>query len=394
MLLKAKIIILFKFVVANFAYLRKEPRILHISAASRWGGGENHILNLCKEMDSVNHLVLCCRGSELLKRLKRESIEVCPAPLSTKVDLRFVWKIILLCKKHKIDLIHIHDTTALTLSIMATYLSASLPPYILSKKTSFPIKDRKRTLYKYNHTQIKKILCVSDITRQITSEKVRNQEKLVTVYHGTSIPKENKSEILLRSKYDIPQNAILVGTIANHIRAKNLETWVNTIDHIVNKMGHTNYHFLVIGSKTDRTPNYLQRIKEKGLEKYCQFSGFIPDASVLIPQFDISLMTSQSEGIPQFIYESFYYKVPVVATEVGGIPEIITNGENGFLSRPHDGVSLANKLVLLSQDRSLQQKFTKISYQRLLENYTTERMAANTLAQYKEVLYGKNGTGS
>lgn len=394
MQLKAKIIILFKFVVANFAYLRKEPRILHISAASRWGGGENHILNLCQEMDSASHIVLSRKGSDLSKRLKLENIEVYSAPLLTKFDLRFVWKIIVLSKKHKIDLIHIHDTTALTLSIMATYLSANLPPYILSKKTSFPIKGRRRTLYKYNHAQIKKILCVSDITRQITSEKVMDQEKLVTVYHGTSVPKENIGKIILREQFNIPKNAILVGTIANHIRAKNLETWVNTIDYIVNKLGHTNYHFLVIGSKTDRTASYLQRMKEKDLEKYCHFSEFIPDASVLIPQFDISLMTSQSEGIPQFIYESFYYKVPVVATEVGGIPEIITNGENGFLSRPHDGVSLANKLVLLSQDRSLQEKFTKISYQRLLENYTTKRMAANTLAQYKEVLYGKNGTGS
>lgn len=382
------------FVVVNFANLSNKPRILHVSAASRWGGGENHLLNLCQEMDSATHVVLCRKGSDLLNRLQLENIKVYSSPLFIKFDLRFVWKIIALCKKHQIDLVHIHDTTALTLSIMATYLSKKLPPYILSKKTSFPIKDRKRTLYKYNHEQIKKILCVSDITRQITSERVTDSSKLMTVYHGTRVPKKLQPEVDLRKAYQISEDAILVGTIANHIRAKNLETWISTIDHIVNNLGHTQFYFILIGSKTDRTANYLQKIKDKGLEKYCLFTGFIPDASALIPQFDISLMTSQSEGIPQFIYESFYYKVPVIATEVGGIPEIIENGENGLLSRPHDGASLANKLVLLSQDRSLQQKFKNISYQQLLENYTTERMAASTMAQYKEVLYGKNGTGS
>ncbi|WP_026915496.1 glycosyltransferase family 4 protein [Christiangramia portivictoriae] len=374
--------------------MSNKPRILHVSAASRWGGGENHLLNLCQEMDSATHVVLCRKGSDLFNRLQLENIEVYSSPLFTKFDLRFVWKIIALCKKHQIDLVHIHDTTALTLSIMATYLSKKLPLYILSKKTSFPIKDRKRTLYKYNHEQIKKILCVSDITRQITSERVTDSSKLVTVYHGTRVPKQLKPEVDLRKIYQISEDALLVGTIANHIRAKNLETWISTIDHMVNKLGYTQFYFILIGSKTDRTANYLQKIKDKGLEKYCLFTGFIPDASALIPQFDISLMTSQSEGIPQFIYESFYYKVPVIATEVGGIPEIIENGINGLLSRPHDGASLANKLVLLSQDRSLQQKFTNISYQQLLENYTTERMAASTMAQYKEVLYGKNGTGS
>ena len=363
-------------------------KILHVSAAKNWGGGENHLLNLCTDLTSAEHFVLCLKGSEAHKRLPKHGINVFPAPLLVKFDFRYVWKLISICKKEKIDLLHIHDTTALTLAVMATSISKKLPPYILSKKTSFPIKQRKQTLFKYNHQQIRKILCVSEVTKKVTAESIEDKNKLVTVYHGTKVPKTHKSPFSIRERFNIPQEKILVGTIANHIRAKNLDTWVDTVDHVVNKLGLKNYYFLEIGNTTERTEDFERQIREKNLQDHCQFTGFQPEASALISQFDISLMTSQSEGVPQFIYESFYYKVPVVSTNVGGIPEIIEDGINGMLSDPHDGRTLGDKLVILSQDKEMQKSFTEISYRKLLENFTTEKMASNTLAQYKEVLYG------
>ncbi len=369
-------------------------KVLHVSAAKNWGGGENHLQNLCTELKGAEHFVLCSKGSEVQKKLPVLRIKTIAAALPVKFDPRYIGKLIKICKREKIDLVHIHDTTALTLAIMATKISGKLPPYILSKKTSFPIKQRKQTLYKYNHQQIKKILCVSEVTKEITAEAIVNQSKLVTVYHGTKIPKTNSAAFDLRKKYNIPSDRFLVGTIANHIRAKNLDTWVDTIDHVVNTLSHKNFDFLEIGNITERTADFERKLKERKLEAYYKFTGFIPDASALIPQFDISLMTSQSEGIPQFIYESFYYKVPVVSTNVGGISEIITDGKNGFLSEPHNGRSLGDKLVILSKDPEMQKEFTAISYNELVENYTTVKMAEQTLAEYKKVLYGKNGTGN
>lgn len=368
-------------------------KILHVSAAKNWGGGENHLLNLCEDLTSVEHFVLCKKGSQTHKRLPEHGIKVFPAPLLVKFDLRFVWKLINICKKEKIDLVDIHDTTALTLAVMATSL-AKLPPYVLNKKTSFPIKNRKQTLFKYNHPQIKKIFCVSNFTKAITAESIEDKTKLVTLYHGTKIPTTQDSPFSLRERYHIPEDKILVGTIANHIRAKNLDTWVATVDYVVNKLGLKNYYFLEIGNTTERTEDFENQIKEKKLEDYCLFTGFLPNASALISQFDISLMTSQSEGVPLFIYESFYYKVPVVTTNVGGIPEIIKDGENGMLSDPHDGKTLGEKLVILSRDKEMQNRFTEISYKKLIENFTTSKMAEQTLAEYKKVLYGTNGTGN
>ncbi|MDX1543986.1 MAG: glycosyltransferase family 4 protein [Christiangramia sp.] len=367
-------------------------KVLHLSAVKTFGGGENHILNLCRELGNageIENFILTVEKSEFTKVLAAHNIDYMSAPLSIKFDLRYSFKIISICKKKKIDLIHIHDPTALTLAVTATKL-AKLPPFILSKKTSFPIKNRKRTLYKYNHHNIKKILCVSEETKRITGEGIKDASKLATVYHGTTNHKSSSTPFKLREKLSIPSDKILVGTIANHIRAKNLESWVNLIDYLINEKGQKQFHFIQIGSFTKRTGLYTEMISEKGLESAVSLMGFLPDASNFIPQFDISLLTSQSEGLPQFIYESFYHKVPVVSTNVGGIPEIIKDSENGLLTNPYEIESLANKLIALSLDRKLQQNFAEKSYKLLEENFTTRLMAERTLSEYKNVLYGKN----
>lgn len=367
-------------------------RILHLSAVKTFGGGENHVINLCRETSrtgEVENIVLTARDAVLPEILNDHNIRNTGAPLRIKLDLRYALKIIRICRKEKIDLIHIHDTTALSLAVTATKL-ANLPPFIFSKKTSFPIKNRRRTLYKYNHRNIRKVLCVSEETKRITGLGIKDQDKLVTIYHGTTENKTASNNFQLREKLGISKDKIIVGTIANHIRAKNLKTWVNLVDHLINRKGQTQFHFVQIGSFTKRTRMYTEMIKNKGLENAISMTGFLPNASNYIPQFDISLLTSQSEGLPQFIYESFYHKVPVVSTNVGGIPEVIKDSENGMLSNPYEAERLADKLIALSQDRELQQKFAEKSYKLLAENFTTRAMAEKTLSEYKNVLYGKN----
>ena len=87
--------------------------ILHVSAVKNWGGGENHIENLCFELKAthpeVKNIVLCVKGSLFHSRLLKTDINFETAPLAYNLDFRFSMKIARLCKKYKVDLIHIHD---------------------------------------------------------------------------------------------------------------------------------------------------------------------------------------------------------------------------------------------------------------------------------------------
>lgn len=367
--------------------------ILHVSAVKSWGGGENHIENLCRELEvlstEISNTVLCVKDGLFHEKLNQSNIQHTAVKLAFKMDPRFSMKIVELCKSKKIDLLHIHDSTALTLCIMGDHL-ADLPPFIFSKKTTFPIRPRKQTLYKYNYKKIKKILCVSEATKKMAAEMVLRPEKLACIYHGTNVHcEENNSPLQLRTKLKLKKDIKLIGNIANHNWPKDLETFILTANEVINIQQKEDIHFVQIGAFTNRTAAYLKKIKDLALEDHISFIGKVSNAAALIPQFNISLMTSKSEGIPQFIYESFLKKIPVISTNVGGISEIIEHNNNGLLADAGDYRTLANFITELLNDPEKSNQFTAFSYKLVLEKYTTEIMAQKTLTQYKTVLHGR-----
>lgn len=368
-------------------------KILQLSAVKNWGGGENQIEALCTELKKSNpeveNIIFCVRNGKFHEKIKNKDLSLITAALSIKMDFRFVLKLISTCMKEKIDLIHIHDPSALTLAVMADKFY-DLPPFIFSKKTSFPIKKRKQTRYKYNYQKIKKILCVSEETKKITAEGIKDHQKLETIYHGTRLDnKSDKTPFSLRQKLNIPAGKKIIGTIGNHIRAKHLETFIEVVNDIVNKEKRQDFFFVQIGGITKRTAALKERIAALNLQEHIAVLGFIPEASNFIPQFDISLITSQSEGVPGVIYESFYHEVPVVSTNVGGIPEIIEDGKNGLLANKHDHKKLSEHILYLTDNPQLISGFTQLSKNKLLENFTTDIMAQKTLSQYKQIINGR-----
>ncbi|GGY64423.1 glycosyl transferase group 1 [Cellvibrio zantedeschiae] len=364
--------------------------ILHISGVLKWGGGENHIQNLCFELaqsnPEVNNIILCVDGGQFHQKLTRLKIKFFTARRRRRIDFNFISTIIKLCKQESIDLIHLHDPTAMQLTIIADHFS-SLPPFVLSRKISYPIRRNFLTLYKYNYKKIKKYLCVSDETRRTLEVGVKDKSKAITVYHGTRI--DNKSDVTpfkLREKLGIAEDIKIVGNIANHYPAKDLFTYVRTINRLINEHGRKDVHFVQIGSPADKTPEIMALVKAYNLEAYVSFLGFTEDASNFIPQFDIGFMSSKLEGIAQFLYECFYHRVPIVTTNAGGAAEIIKQGETGFIADKGDDEALARHLVYVLDHPEESKVITENGNKLLYSQFITPVMAQKTLAVYREII--------
>src|SRR5690606_5656034 len=264
---------------------------------------------------------------------------------------------------------------------------AHLPPFVFSKKTVFPIKSRKQTLYKYNHRQIKKILCVSEAAKKVMEAAIQDKTKLITIYHGTRLDnKSTQTPYNLRERLNIPAGNKIVGHIGNHIPAKDLETWILAIDHLYHLIGKKDVSFVQFGSFSNATPGFKKKIKDLGLEDVVHFMGFEEHASNFMGQFDIFTISSKSEGLPQVIYEAAWHKTPVVATNVGGIPEFIESNYNGLLSEREDALSLAKNIAKLLDDPQLGSLYAERSHNKLKPLFTAEAMANATLQVYRQVL--------
>lgn len=364
--------------------------VLHISGMGNWGGGENHIQNLCHELalsnPEINNIILCVAGGKFEQKLQVLPIKFYTAKRVFRLDPRFIRKIIKLCREESIDLIHLHDPTAMQLAVIADHF-ANLPPFILSRKISYAVKKNFFSYYKYNYKKIKKYLCVSEETKTVLADAVRDKSKILTIYHGTRI--DNKTAVApfnLREKLGIPATVKIIGTIANHYPAKDLPTFVRVVDRMINEYQRTDIHFVQLGRPTDQTPEILQQIKTLGLERHISLLGFVENASSFIPQFDIALMTSLFEGIPQFIYECFYFRVPVVTTAAGGTAEIIQHERTGLITDKGDDLALSKNLARMLDENTLITSMIDNAHQQLFTQYVTPVMAQKTLAVYREVL--------
>lgn len=364
--------------------------ILHFSPVKNWGGGGNHIENLCYELSKSNpevrNFIVVAKNGRFEERLKKSDFNYFTIPLAFNLDPRAIWKFIRLCKREKIDLVHLHGSTSLSIAIIASNL-AKLPPFVFSKKTIFPIKSRKQTLYKYNHPQIKKILCVSEAVKKVSEPAIEEKDKLVTIYHGTRI--DNKSAhtpFKLREKLNIPPDNKIVGHIGNHIPAKDLNTLIDVIDYLINIKKRKDITFVQFGSFSNDTPRFRGKIAQLGLVSHIYFMGYVDNASNFINQFDLLTISSKSEGLPQVLYEAAWHKTPVAATNVGGIPEFIESNYNGLLSEREDALTLAQNIETLLDDPMQGALFAERSHKKLDPSFTAKAMARATLQVYRQVL--------
>jgi glycosyltransferase involved in cell wall biosynthesis len=363
-----------------------ELNILQLSAVMKRGGGENHILNLTKALKKreVKNTVYCPSSSDLKKELDNEHLPVEHSRLRIKSDPSFFIKLGAYIKRQKINLVHVHDPVAMFLIILASYFY-KLPTVVYSKKTSFPIKNRKKTLYKYNHPLFKRIICVSQEVARVTKLSIADYEKVITIYNGSNL--DNLSQLRpaidLRKELQLNDEVKIILHIANHTKPKDLGTLVECVLLFKDV---ENVHFVQIGRQMEHSVPILEDIEKMGLNDKITFMGELENASVYLEQADVSLITSKSEGLPQVIYESMYYKKPIVSTKAGGIPEVITNGENGFLADIGDYEQLAKHINHVIENYNTLDTMLDANYDLVHSKYDSKIMADHTLALYKEVL--------
>lgn len=364
-------------------------KVLHVSGAKSWGGNEQQLIDIIPELNKlgVENFILGVEKQPLHKACESCGIKFIPCKkdkLNRFVNYKYLKQVV---KQYKPDIIHLHTSDSLTVFTLADILYRLKLVAVFSKKgmgnsSSFLSK------IKYNYRNISAVICVSRQVKQDFSEILnsKNKKKLAVIYDGIATSRIKTHTDSLKELFKIPRNKLLIGNIANHVRAKDLTILVKAMNELVNVLGLKNIHLIQIGAFHDEITLELRNlIREYNLENHITLAGFLKDASGFISQFEIFTMSSEREGFPLTVYESFYKKVPVVSTKAGGIPEIITDGENGFLADIKDYKNLALKMNALMSDNELQNKFMNQAYDIFVNNYTTTHCAEKTFKLYKKV---------
>lgn len=233
-----------------------------------------------------------------------------------------------------------------------------------------------------------RVICVSEAVRQVVLEREGlDERKAVVIHNGTELPDLaaiTAGDQSARNELGFSAAHLIVGMVANLNRAvKGVQYFVDAMPLILEKVPQA--RFLLLGGGPDEGA-LRSRTREVGVHDRVVFAGFRPDIERFYPIIDVSVLTSLSEGLSMTILESMSFGLPVVVTSVGGNPEIVREGETGFLVPARDPESFARRVVQLLTDVQLRGTMGQAGRRVVEEGFTLARTAARYADLYEEVL--------
>ena len=365
-------------------------KILHISGAKGWGGNEQQMIYLFPELRNVGveNIVFGVKDSILQRHCINMNIEFYEAKSNKLNKFKNYIYLNSIVKQVKPDVIHLHTSDSLTVFTISDLLFHMKTKAIFSKKGMGTSSSFLSNL-KYNFKGLDSIICVSNSVKRdlgkILNKKAKS--KTIVVHDCVSLEILNLKPVLnLRETYKIDSRFKVVGNIANHSNAKDLQTFINVIDELVHKLNRKDIKFIQIGEFTKNTSELKQLVKIKRLEDIIIFTDKIENASSLVPQLDAFLMTSQREGGPTSVLEAMLLGTPIVSTQVGVVPDVIKDGKNGFIAPVKDFKQLATKIITLLDDENLKSEFVIKSKEIIQNDFNAENIAKQTKVEYHRVM--------
>ncbi|TRX41368.1 glycosyltransferase family 4 protein [Flavobacterium restrictum] len=365
--------------------------ILNITSITELRGGDMQLYtmyNLLKAENDIKQFILCPSNSVLATICETDQANYFTYTKNNLKLKNLIQMILEVCENQAIEILHVHDSKALNAALIAVTILKKPPILVLSRKRNNPIKDKFLNRYKYSHPSIAKIISVSKAVESIFDTIITNKDRLTTIYDAIDVAKfsQKTNKSFIHQEYNLPHNTLLIGNIAGLTDQKDLYTFIDAAKKIKEK-NKTNLpiRFVLIGDgplKNDLTA-YAQ---QNGLEKDLIFMGYRNNVADLLPEFDVFLITSITEGLPLTVYEAMACKIPVVATKAGGIPEVIINQETGFLAACKDYETLSDLVLEAITNKVLIENIKNKAFDLVQKNHDLYVMKANYYSFYKTLL--------
>lgn len=362
-------------------------KILHISTIIEWRGGDKQLLTTIDILEAekdLQHFILCPEGSVLADKCREMGITYFTATKKSKFSLAFLKKIIAVVKSENIDVIHVHDSTALSLTLLAiNFLPGTKLVY--SRKRNKIVKNNFLKRFKYNSSRIDHIICVSQAVKDVLLPVLSNPEKARVIYDGIYVDEisGHSNTNLLRNQYNINPQTLIIGNIAGLTKQKDLFTFIDAAKLILNQTKRK-IKFLIVGEGP--LENELKKYAENlNLSDHIIFTGFRNDVNKILPEFDIFMISSETEGLPLSVLEAFACQVPVVATSAGGTGEAVKNRETGMISPVMNAGALAENVLEVLNNPELAEKMKQNAFQLVKNNFTLDVMKREYSKFYKSI---------
>lgn len=361
--------------------------ILFLSTSSGPGGAERVISNLAASLDPSKYRAVVClfRPGWLQERSQTCGIPTYIIPTKGMTDWRWALRFRNLLKDERVNLIHAHEFDA---NVQGTFVASIFGIPLVATvhgKHYFWEKFRRRVAYRWVSRRATMVAVSEDLKRFIVEKVGVSPNNISVLYNGVDAPlSPGLADVeACRNEMALPVNDRVVGVVGNLYPVKGHQYLIDAMPAVLEKCPNTSF---VFAGRGQLEAELKERVNRLGLAKRVHFLGLRQDIAQILALLDVFVLPSLSEGLSMAILEAMMAGRPVIATHVGGNPEIVLDRETGFLVPPKDSQALAERLITLLTDRNQAARFAESGRRRAESQFSLYTMVGAYQSLYNECL--------
>ena len=368
-------------------------RVLHIMSTVTGGGVERRRLSLAKAFKGSNFqmkLVGTFKSGAIAEQIEENGVEIIEVG---DFNGPFHWekhrKIQKIIDDFQPHIIHGAVYEGVTMAAINGFIKKV--PIILLEETSDPQNRSAKAdflLRIFSWTADRFIAIAPNVADYLRNTAKISPQKVITINNGVQIPRQvSEAEILnLKNQYAITGDDFIVGTVG---RLENEVKKFTDILEAIKQLGLPRLKLLLVGGGRDEQL-LKDKTRELGIEGQVIFTGYQFDTAPFYRLMNVFCIASQREGFGLVAAEAMLHHLPVIATKVGGLQNVVVHDETGILINPNQPKDIALAINKLYNDPQLLDSFAEKGFKRAMDNYTEERYVKEVFNLYSELLKSKN----
>lgn len=378
-----------------------KPTIITLIDGLGMGGAERLLIPYLRYLQANGFTLRVCvlqerHGNPLAAEVTALGVPVDLLPVPYLRDVTAVPRLLTYLRHHKADLVHTQLELSNTLGTVAAALLRL--PTVCTLHTIDELQPGSKTARRIRlmwwvlRHFCQRIVAVSEETRQHHMEVAGfAPSQTVTLYNGIDLshfaPRDSAHQTAVRTALNIPPHAQLLTTVAVLRQPKGIQHMLEAMPHLLTAVPHA--HYLIVGDG-DYRPALEAQVTQLALGERVHFAGQRRDVADLLAASDLFVLPTLTDALPTVLMEAMALRLPLLATAVGGVPEMVENGRNGLLVPPGNANQLAAAAIDLLQNADKRREMGENGRWLVEQKFNIQRQAAELAALYRTLLQARD----
>jgi glycosyltransferase involved in cell wall biosynthesis len=377
-------------------YSQRELRIAIILSELQPGGMERVVVHLAKGLSSrsIATMVVCLQNpGELALELDRSGVQVEALRSLAPKDVWAVWRLRSLLRRFGPSVINVHDYTSTPYALSANWLAFRAPIVFTAHGELYDGFDGLRRRHRFFSKSFSHLTAVSNEIFQCHKKYLDWSGSFAIIRNGVPAIRRNvQLRDAVRTELGCRSDDFFFLAVGNPRTEKAFEDLIDAAAILRERKRYKRNFLMIVAGKlidSDYCRMLNRRVEERSVQGYWRFLGYRNDTTALYSAADAFVLSSRSEGLPLVILESMMAGLPVVATCVGGVPDVV--GDNGLLVEPSNPKQLAGAMERMINEDGLADHLGRTGREHALSTYGVDRMVDDYIACYEALVARRAG---